>query len=142
MPPAPGIPAASLAVLGVAVVVMVSALVVMVAFTMRVAVRVAVLARVILMAVVYFRNARILVEDERLDRDRDGERGHAHAAEIDVIEVPEGNTVDHQHLGGDAQLVPQERAERLGDIAVQNNEQGLSLRERARQRLDYPAGKP
>ena len=105
----------ALAVLGVAVVVMVSTLaMVMVAFT----VRMAVLVRVILMAAVYFRNARILVEDERLDRDRDGERRHAHAAEIDVVEVPEGNTVDRQHLGGNAQLVLEERTQRLGDIAV------------------------
>src|SRR5207247_8071524 len=79
-PPAPGISAASLAVLGLAVVVMVSApVVVMVAFT--------VLVRVILMAAACFWDARILVEDERLDRDRDGEGRHAHAAEIDIVEV-------------------------------------------------------
>ena len=31
---------------------------------------------------------RILAENERLDRHRNGERRHTHAAQIDVVEVP------------------------------------------------------
>ena len=133
-PPGPGFP---LSVLGVVVVVMVpSPVVMMVAFT----VLMAVLVRVLPMAAARVRDARILVEDERLDRHRDGEGGHPHAAEIDVVEIPKGDTVDHQHLGGDAQLILEERAQRVGDIAVEDDEQGLPPRKSARQRLQYPTG--
>ena len=76
-PPGPETP---LSVLGVVVVVMVSSpVVMMMAFT----VRVAVLVRVRLMTAARGRDARILVEDERLDRHRNGEGGHPHAAEIE-----------------------------------------------------------
>ncbi len=99
-PPGPEI---RLSVLGVVVVVMVSSpVVMMMAFT----VRVAVLVRVLLMAAARGRDARILAEDERLDRHRHGEGRHPHAAEIDVVEIPEGDPVEHQHLGGDAPARP------------------------------------
>ena len=85
-------------------------------------------------------HARILTEDKRLYHHRNGEGRHAHAAEVDVVEVPERDPVEHQHLGRDAELVFEERAQRLGDVGVQNHEQGLSLGQRARQRLDDAAG--
>ena len=40
------------------------------------------------MMVMLMRNPRILTENERLDRHRDGEGRHTHATEIDVVEVP------------------------------------------------------
>ena len=86
------------------------------------------------------RNSRIFAKDERLDRHRHSERRHAHAAEIDVVEVPERDAVQHQHVGPHAELLLQERAQRVGDIVVQNDEQRLFRRERARERLEYPAG--
>ena len=74
------------------------------------------------------RHARVGAEDQRLDRHRHGEGRHAHAAQIDVVEVPQSDAVEHQHLGRHAQLVLEDRAERLGDIAVQDDEQRFAVR--------------
>src|SRR5262249_46353469 len=79
---------------------------------------VVVVAPVVVMMVGGVRHGRIGAEDERLDRHRNGERRHPHAAEIDVVEVPQGNAVQYQHLRGNRQLVFQDRSERLRDVAV------------------------
>src|SRR5258706_14968283 len=44
------------------------------------------------------RAARVLAENQRLDRDGHGVRKQAHAAQVDVIEVPERDTVDHEDV--------------------------------------------
>ena len=62
------------------------------------------------------RPARILVEHQRFDGDRHGIGRHADAAEIDVIEVPQDDTVDHQHLALDVQFVAQDMTERLRHV--------------------------
>src|SRR5690348_11103044 len=72
-------------------------------------------------AVETFRPARVLVEHQRLDRDRHGLRGHADAPQIDVIEIPQDDTVDHQNLARDAHFVAQDRAQRLRDVAVHHD---------------------
>src|SRR5689334_2041573 len=73
------------------------------------------------------RPARILTEDERLDRHRDRERRHAHAPQVDVVEIPERDAVDHEHVGGDGPLVLQQRAQRLRHVAVEHEIHGLRL---------------
>src|SRR6185312_13458898 len=93
---------------------------VLVAVAMVVAVRVAAHARA----------ARVLAEHQRLDGDGHGVRGHAHAAEVDVVEIPERHAVDHQHLGGEAPLFLEERAQRMRDVAVEHQVERLRLEER------------
>src|SRR5581483_463332 len=73
------------------------------------------------------RRARILAENERLDRDRHGLRRHADAAEIDVVEVPQGNSVHHQHLGSNLELLAQQPADRVRNVAVENKKQRLAV---------------
>src|SRR5262245_25720016 len=62
----------------------------------------------------------VLVEHEGLDRDRYRIRRQPDAAEINVVEIPQHHPIDHQHLGSNQQFVAQDRAERLGDIAVEH----------------------
>src|ERR1700722_132312 len=62
------------------------------------------------------RAARVLAEDERLDRHRHGVGRHADAAEVDVVEVPQHDAVDDEKLAGDAELVAQDVAGRLGAV--------------------------
>src|SRR5258708_30025017 len=96
---------------------------------MTVAVRVAAV-RVAVRIVVH---ARILAEDQGFDRHRHGERGHAYPSEVDVIEIPERDAIDCEHLRADAPLLLEEGAERLGDVAAKDYEQGLRRGQRARQ---------
>src|SRR6267378_2025086 len=68
------------------------------------------------------RNPRVLAEDQRLDRHGHGERRHPDAPEIDVVEVPQRDAVEREHLRRDAQFLLQQRADRLRDIGVENDE--------------------
>ena len=74
------------------------------------------------------RHARVGAEHQRLDRDGHREGRHAHATQVDVIEVPQSDAVEHQHLGRYMELVLQNRAKRLCDICIQDKEQGLPFR--------------
>src|SRR5882672_5055274 len=82
--------------------------------------------------------ARVLAEHQRLDRDRHGLRGHADAPEIDVIEVPQDYAVDDEDLALDADLVAQDRAQGLSDVAVDHNVYRRALREGVLQPARYP----
>src|SRR5262249_41568360 len=81
------------------------------------------------------RPARVFVEDERFDRHRHRMRRQADAAEIDVVEIPEHDAVDREDVARDAHLLAQDRAERLGDVAVEHDEQRLA---RGDARLERP----
>src|SRR5205085_8973002 len=121
---------------------MVPAMMVMVvAVTMRMVMVVVVIMAVIVVMIVAMRMraARILGEHQRLDRHRHGERRHAHAPEVDVIEIPQDDAVDREHLAADAPFVPQERADRLRDVAVEDEHQRLRLLDGARQRVEDAA---
>src|SRR3954469_14789540 len=64
--------------------------------------------------------ARVFAEQQRLDRNRHGERRHADTAKIDVVEVAQHHAVDGQDLALDQQFLAQDRPERLGDVAVEH----------------------
>src|SRR3954466_3641431 len=64
--------------------------------------------------------ARVFAEQQRLDRDRHGERRHADATEIDIVEIAQHHAIDGQDLALDQQLLTQDRPQRLGDIAVEH----------------------
>src|SRR5262245_57212688 len=93
-------------------------------------------ARDVVVMMVRMRDARILAEHERLDRDGDGERRHTHATQVDVVEVPERDAVERQHVGCDGTLLFQQRTDGLCDIAVENQEYGPGRRNRSRQGRD------
>src|ERR1043165_1955684 len=69
---------------------------------------------------------RAFAEDERLDGDRHGVGRHADATEIDIVEVAQHHAIDRQDLALDQKLLAQDRAERLGDIAIEHDVDGLS----------------
>src|SRR5689334_6724736 len=64
---------------------------------------------------------RAFAEHERLDGDRYGVGRHADAAEVDVVEVAQHHAVDRQDLALDQQLLAQDRAERLRNIAIEHD---------------------
>jgi hypothetical protein len=66
------------------------------------------------------RYARVGGKYQRLDRDGHREGWHSHATQVDVIEVPQRDPVEHEYLGGYVELVLQNRAERLCDICIQD----------------------
>src|SRR6267142_5048192 len=82
--------------------------------------------------------ARILPEHQRLHRDGNGLRGHADAPQVDVVEIPEDDSVDHQDLALDAHFVAQDRAQRLRDVAVDHDVYGHALRNGAGESPPYP----
>ena len=47
-----------------------------------------------------------VVEDQRLHGDRHRVRGKPDFAQVDVVEIDEHDTVDHQNLRLDAQIIP------------------------------------
>src|SRR3954454_4242795 len=65
-------------------------------------------------------------EDQRLDGDWYGVGRHADAAEIDIVEVAQHHAIDRQDLALDQKLLAQDRAERLGDIAIEHDVDRLS----------------
>src|SRR5690242_16729027 len=69
---------------------------------------------------VLVRHARVLGEHQRLDRHGHRVRRHADAPEVDVVEVAQRNAVDDQQLGGDAHVLLEDAAERLRDVAVED----------------------
>src|SRR5712691_2851736 len=77
--------------------------------------------------------ARVLAEHQRLDGDRHGVGRHADAAEIDVVEVHQGDAVDHQDLARHIELLAQNRAERLRHVALQHDVDRLPLGDPRRQ---------
>src|SRR5262249_25318491 len=68
---------------------------------------------------------RILAEQQRLDRDRHGERGHPNAPEIDVIEIAQHQSINCQDLALDQQLLAQDGAQRLRHVAVEHEVERL-----------------
>src|SRR5262245_61527312 len=75
------------------------------------------------------RAARVLAEDQRLDRDRHRVRRQADAAEVDVVEVRQDDAVDDKDLARDLEFFPQDRAEGLRHVAVEHDEQRLARRD-------------
>ncbi len=69
------------------------------------------------------RVAWILAENQRLDRYRNRLRRQPHAAQINVIEIPQHHAVDHQKLIGDVQFIAQNCAQRLRNIAVEHHKE-------------------
>src|SRR5438445_11002622 len=61
-------------------------------------------------------------------------RGHADAAEVDVVEVAERNAVEHEHLGCELEVLLENGADRLRHVAVEEEVNRLALLYRARQR--------
>jgi hypothetical protein len=80
--------------------------------------------------------ARILAEEQRLDRDRHGERRHAHAAQVDVVEVPERDAVDHQHFGGDCHSSLRSAPKVCATSPSKMRKSGVAVHQRHGQRLD------
>src|SRR5262245_43666864 len=64
---------------------------------------------------------RAFTEHKRLDGDWYGVGGHADAAEIDVVEVAQHHAINGQDLAVDQKLLAQDRAERLGNIAIEHD---------------------
>ena len=95
--------------------------VIMVVVTVPVGMIMTVIMRVVVVVDALMRAAaaRVFAEQQRLDRDRHGERGHADAAEIDIVEVAQHHPVNRQYLALDQQLLAQDRPQRLGDVAVE-----------------------
>src|SRR5215468_5222934 len=103
----------------VMVVVVVVVVIMIMAMLMRVIM--AVMLVVMMQPLTQPRAARVFAEDERLDRHRHGVGRVADAAQVDVVEIPQHHTIDHQELAPDPQLVAQDVAERLGDVAVEHD---------------------
>src|SRR5215467_13585682 len=74
--------------------------------------------------------ARILAEQQRLDRHRHGVGRHADAAEIDVVEIAQHDAIDRQYLALDQKFFAQDRAERLRDVAVEHDVERLPALDR------------
>ena len=106
------------------------------AVTMRMAVMMGVQMRLTL------RQPRIFAEHQRLDRHRHGERRHAHTTEVDVVEVPERDAVEDQHLGGNADLFLEQGAKAERDVGVHDDEERPALRDRVGECLHDPACEP
>ena len=73
--------------------------------------------------------ARVLTEDQRLDRHRYGLRRHADAAQINVIKVPQHDAVNDQDFAGDVHLFPQQIAQGVGHVAIEDQVQWQPLLE-------------
>src|SRR5690242_17744683 len=68
---------------------------------------------------------RVLAEQQRLDRDRHGERGHPNAPEIDVVEIAQHQSINCQDLALDQQLLAQDGAQRLRHVAIEHEVERL-----------------
>src|SRR5712691_789771 len=106
-------------------VVVMMAMAVIVLMVMRMIVLVLVMVQPLARA----RPARVLVEHQRLDGHRHGVRREADAAEIDEVEVPQHHAVDGEYLALHVELVAQDVAERLRDVAVQHDVERLAPRD-------------
>jgi len=52
--------------------------------------------------------ARILTENERLDRNRNGTGRHADAPEVDIVEIPQHDAINHKKFALDMELIAQQ----------------------------------
>src|SRR5262249_61195596 len=64
---------------------------------------------------------RHLAEHQRLDGYWYGVGRHADAAEVDVVEVAQHHAIDRQDLALDQELLAQDRAQGLRDVAVEHD---------------------
>src|SRR5680860_1022127 len=64
-----------------------------------------------------------VVEDQGFDCDWHGVGGSAYSADINIVEVRQGNAVDHQYVIPDVQVFLQDRAHVECDVCVQHDEQ-------------------
>src|SRR5215510_12190063 len=110
-------------------VVMMAVIMMMMMMTVAV-VTMAVIMRMIMVvmmdALVWTAALRAFAEHERLDGDRDGVGGHPDATEIDVVEVAQHHAVDRENLALDQELLAQDRAGRLRNIAIEHDVDRLS----------------
>src|SRR4051812_474168 len=108
------------------VVVMV-VIVMMVVMTVRVVIMAMIMIMIMMMdALMWSAALWAFAEDQRLDGDWYGVGRHADAAEIDIVEVAQHHAIDRQDLALDQKLLAQDRAERLGDIAIEHDVDRLS----------------
>src|SRR6185369_7422224 len=109
----------------VVVMVMLTVIMVVMVMTVTMAVIVPVIMSMIMVVMMdsLVRTAALwaFAEDERLDRNWYGVGGHADAAEIDIVEVAQHHAIDRQNFALDQKLLAQDRAERLGDIAIEHD---------------------
>jgi len=95
--------------------------VIMVVMTVTMAVIMRMIMVVMMDALVRAAALRAFAEHERLDGDWYGVGGHPDAAEIDIVEVAQHHAVDRENLALDQKLLAQDRAERLGYIAIEHD---------------------
>src|SRR5439155_25814203 len=87
------------------------------------------------------RGPRVLAEYQGLDGDGNGLRRHTNAPQVDVVEIPEDDTVDDEHVAVHAHFVAEDGAERLRDVPVDHDVQGHALRQGLRQSVTDTLGK-
>src|SRR5439155_2851093 len=87
------------------------------------------------------RGPRVLAEYQGFDGDGNGLRGHANAPQVDVVEIPEDDAVDHENFAVDAHFAAQDGAERLRDVPVDHDVEGHALRKGVRQSVPDTQGK-
>ena len=92
-------------------------------FMSRMIVDVLTAVAVVMGMILQMRVTGVLAENQRLDRYRHGVGRQADASEIDVVEIPQRNAVDHQEFACDLHLFAQDSAEGLGNVAVKHDEQ-------------------
>ena len=115
----------------IVVVIMMVTVVMIVAVIMRVTVVMIMVMRVMIvmqMRVCVWRT-RVLAEHQRFDGDGHGLRRPSETAEIDIIKIPQDHSIDDEDLARDAYLFAQDRAQCLGDISVEHDEQRQALRD-------------
>src|SRR5712691_12428828 len=93
---------------------------------------VSMIMRVIMMVKALERPAapRVLAEHQRFDRHRHGIGRHPDASEVDVVEVAQHHAVDRQNFALDLELLAQDRAQGLSDVAVEHDVERLAARDR------------
>ena len=70
-----------------------------------------------------------VVEDQRLHGDRHRVRGESDFTQVDVVEIDEYDAVDHQQFRLHTQVLAQHTAERLSQVAVENQVERLFARD-------------
>src|SRR5215831_15471719 len=108
-------------VIMVVVVMVIAMMVVMVPMIMTMAVAMRMVLVVMMDALVRTAALRVLAEHQRLDGDRYGVGRHADAPEVDIVEVAQHHAVDGEDLALDQEFLAQDRAQRLGDVAVEHD---------------------
>ncbi len=106
-------------------------------------VRVPVMMRMRMVRMVVYtlaRAMRIVAEHQRFDRDRNGVGREADTPEIDIVEIHQHHAVDAENLALHPAVFPQDRAQRLRDIAVEHEINRLFGGEFVRKPFCEPAG--